>query len=109
MTSAESTVHKVARKVRRMNVFVRFKSESTPYCHWPIMQDRKSRTYYIGGIGERYPTEYSPRRLGAAVAWILRNSQVAQVEVKEAPDYDAEQGSDTGNGCPGDVGARDAY
>lgn len=71
-----------------MQVFVRF-NVSDQYCQTPVMQERRNkRAYSFGWIGEPYPTSYSKRTLGAAVAWALSHGSVAQVEVKPTPNYD---------------------
>lgn len=86
-------------------VFVRFKDESSEFALWPVMRDHRSKRVYIGTISEPYPTTFTVRNLGTAVARLHKNyNGIDRVEVRPAIDYDAIEQSNSGGserGTPG--------
>ncbi len=63
----------------RFNVFIKM-VDGDEFYHVPIMQDRRNkRDYHAGSLSERYPTVYTKRTVGAAVAFGLGIRRDVQV------------------------------
>jgi hypothetical protein len=82
----------------RFLISVRFRTDDSIHCLWHVMRERKGRGIYCC-IGERYPTSFTKRTLGTAIAavWQKYGGSLAQVKVTPEPNYDQENQSGNGS------------
>lgn len=88
-------------------IYVRLNNDYTEFAHWHVMRDRKTKEIALAHM-ERYPTTYTKRTLGAAVAALYKKfgTQISRVEVK--PHHDENDDRDDHGGRQGSAGYSEA-